>query len=112
MAEIPVQKLPANGVGMQLVYSAASAGGDYFVNNGNCIIIRNNATGAGQMLIESVPSPTSGRVKDEPILMYGGGTVSIAGKYKREAFNDANGYVQITYPTGETGISFAVVQID
>ena len=111
MAALTVQDLPANGVGRQVTLVAANAGGDTFVNTGNEIIYVQYSAGAAAFTVNGVPAPDSGRDGTSSILYYGAGTFAMAGPFKPRNWNTSAGVVEISYPSGATGINIAVVRI-
>lgn len=107
MADITRQDLPANGQELALTFAAASLAGDSFPNDGQTYFaVQWGATPSGNVQIEGVEAPDSGR--DGTVTMTAGAanSITVAGPFKTRNFN-SGGKVDVTYPSGVTDISVA-----
>jgi hypothetical protein len=108
MAQLTVQQIDADG--LETAYVAAAAGGDYFINDGKTLIDVVNGSGgdltltfAGQKACEF------GTIHNQTCVVQAGERRQ-AGPFPKYRFNDANGYVQITY-SGVTSLTIAASKL-
>lgn len=112
MATLTVQEIPQNGATLgAITYTASSAGGDEFPNDGRTILIVDyGATATTETVqIEGVPSIDSGRDGTSTVAA-GTSEQHVAGPFKPRNWNTSSGNVQLTYPGGVTGVSVAAVR--
>jgi len=102
MATIPIKQPTLAGVAIG--YTAAADGGDQFLNDGKVMLIVRN-TGSGDITATISPpiQPQSGLDFSDIDVTVTAANVSASnrnaciGPFNPEHFNDASGYVQITY---------------
>jgi len=114
MATLTVQELPRYGVGLGgVTFDAATGGGDDFPNDGRTILLVKGVGGwtTETVQVEGVPAQDSAR-DGTATLNPGGasGDLDAAGPFNPRNWN-LSGSVQLTYPSGVTGLEVAVVRI-
>lgn len=107
MAELTVQSI---GSGAQLSFSAASAGGDEFQNDGKTHLFLDNQSGGDITVTGGPQNPcnqgfTHGH---DTVAQAGGLTISKA--FERRFYNDSTGKVQVTY-SATASLTVAAVRI-
>lgn len=114
MATLAIQN--ATKLGFEPTFAAVAAGGDEFVNDGKTLLEFVNSSGANAYTITvATPATIEGlAVADVAVSMQAGvGERRVVGPFPINAFNDANGKVQITY-TGTapaTDLTVAVIRL-
>jgi hypothetical protein len=111
MADLTVTVLPANGVATgDLTFDTPAAGGDKFANTGREIVFVDQAGGAtGDVQLEGVAGSENGR-DGSSLLANAAVTVKVAGPLKPREWN-SGGNVDVTYPSGVTGVTVMVVRV-
>lgn len=94
--------------------ASASAGGDQFKNDGN-VLLRVENTDASPHTVtvadQGSVAPVGATTFDPNVeIAVAAGDVVIAGPFKSNRFNDANGFVQVTYDS-ETGLEVSALQL-
>lgn len=101
--------------GLTITFAAAAALGDQFANVGrdNLLVVENG--GAGSINVTVTAQTTTAKiaglgtvVKEDTVLAVAAGAVAIIGPFS-DAFNDANGFVQVSY-SDVTSVGVAVVK--
>lgn len=113
MATLTVQELPRYGVGLGgITFGAATGVGDDFPNDGRTILLVKGVTGwtTETVQVEGVPSQDSARDGTATLNPGGIGDLDVAGPFNPRNWN-LSGSVQLTYPSGVTGLEVAVVRI-
>ena len=113
MATITSQEINETGLNNP-TFTAASATGDKWENSGTEFIAIKNATGGDPLTITftatttSFTSPTYGpSTKSNATIAIAGGNTGFIGPFEAAAFNDEDGFVDITY-SDHTTLSIAV----
>ncbi len=110
MADIPVQELPANGKELAVSFAAANLAGDSFTNDGQTTFkVQWGATPSGNVVLEGVEAPDSGRDGTVTLTAGAANSVTEAGPFKTRNFNNG-GKIEVTYPSGVTDINVAAVK--
>lgn len=115
MATLTLQATDEDGIN-PLTETAAAAGGDQFINDGRQIIVVQNGdasaktvTVAGQAT--DVRVPHYGKLdQTDTVAVVAAGATAILGPFPKQGFNDASGYVQITY-SAVTSVTVGVVTV-
>lgn len=114
MATLTVQN--TTDTGADITFTACGAGGDQFLNSASTIIIVKNDDAAAKTVTVTAQSTSTtangyGTVtKEDSVFEVGAGEQAILGSFGNRAFNDANGYVQITY-SAVTSLSIAALKV-
>tara|TARA_R100000742_G_C4279648_1_gene104980 strand:+ start:9787 stop:10143 length:357 start_codon:yes stop_codon:yes gene_type:complete len=96
-----------------LTYTSASAEGDKFENNGRMFVACKNASEGAVTFtfatqVTSFVSPTYGNAtKSNSTLAVPAGGVGFIGPFDVQAYNDSDGYLNITY-SAATSVSVAI----
>ena len=110
MAKITIQSLTT--AGLNAAYTAASSGGDEFINDGHTFIhVKNAVAATNAVIVASKVSP----VPKGLVLINCSVDVSVsgdklAGFFDPGAYNDSSGCVQLTYST-HTGLTIAAISV-
>lgn len=110
MATLTVQTIARTG--LETTYAAAAAGGDQFANDGKEFLhVKNGSGGDITVTIESqVSSPPAGTAVTNQAVVVTAGEERMIGPFPKSAYNDASGYVQITY-SGVTTLTIAAIKL-
>ena len=99
MATLTVDTI-VRGSGLLRSTTAASAGGDEFVNDGRVFVaIQNTHIAASRTITFESPKTVDGLAVDELAVAVVQLTTRFIGPFPKGTFNDANGKVQMTYST-------------
>lgn len=111
MATLTVQDLPANGVDLgNISFDACDVAGDVFPNTGKeIVIVKTVGAPSGDVTIEGVPAPDSGR-DGTSVMTLGADELHIAGPFKSRNWSNSSGGVDLSYLSGITNMSVAVVR--
>ena len=106
--ELTVQNATLDG--LDIVYTAANADGNYFTNNGKTVLLVKNGSGGDiTVTTDSQVNSNQGYDNDEDAVIGAGDTNSV-GSFNKNRFNDSDGYVQVTY-SSVTSITVAAVNV-
>lgn len=114
MATLAAQSF--NETGTSLTLSAATVTGDQFINTEKQALLVNNGDATSKTVtvvsqIASFNDSTFGiGVKQNQSVVIPAGGVALLGTFPRGAYNDASGFVQITY-SAVTSVQVAVVNV-
>lgn len=110
MAELAVQEVLL--VGLDPVFSAASAGGDCFLNDGKTFLEVRNAS-ASPVDVTVISQQNCDQGYNHPLVVTVPATTGRRqiGPFQRKRFNDANGRVQFGYSTA-ADVTVAAVKVD
>lgn len=114
MATLTVQEVPRFGAGLGgVTFVAADVNGDEFSNTGRELFLLSGVTGwtTETAQVEGVPSQDAARDGTATLNPGAVGGLDIAGPFKPRNWNAAAGAVQVTYPSGVTGLEVAAVRI-
>lgn len=110
MAALTVQDLPANAGELAVSFAAADVAGDTFENDSRVFLaIQWGASPSGNVVVEGVPAADSGRDGSTTLTAGAANSITMAGPFKARNWNNG-GSVDVTYPSGVTDISVAVVR--
>lgn len=112
MATITVQSLETTG--LTFAFSTASTTlTDQFANDGETVLyIKNGAAATNQVVIASQFDPVpKGLVKTNITVNMAGTQEKMCGPFEQAIWNDANGYVQLTFAT-HTSLYFAAISLN
>jgi hypothetical protein len=108
MAELTVQQATSEGI--IPTFTAASAEGDVFTNNGKTYIhVKNDGASSIDVTIEAQRLCNFGELHNE-VVSVGAGSEKIIGPFNPLQFNDATGKVNISY-SDVTNVTVAVISI-
>ena len=108
MATLATQLI--NLEGLEEVPVAAAGGGDQFLNNGDHFFHAINASGGDIIITFASPSQHKGLDIENPAVTVTAGEERFIGPFPSGVFNDASGYVQVTYD-GVTSLTVAVLKL-
>jgi len=98
MATLSVQEITRASNGLTPAYASAAGGGDQFQNNGRCFIQVKNGSGGNITLTAVTQSTVDGlAVTDLTAVIPLTSGDKMIGPFPTDIYNDANGYVQLTY---------------
>lgn len=87
---------------------AATGGGDTFTNTGRELFIVNNAAGSGTVTVtETLQATLDGQSATSKTVAVGFGTIAVMGPFPVAAYNDVNGFMNITY----SGVASVTVNV-
>lgn len=95
--------------GINLAPVAAAAGGDKFLNDGNTLLYIKNGGGSSINATVAAPGTPGGLTLTPPVVAVPAGGEKILGPFDPKYFNDASGFVNLTY-SGVTSVTVAVIQ--
>lgn len=78
-------------------FSAASAGGDQFVNDGNTLFVITNGGGAGITVTIQAARKSNHGVASNLVVTIAAGMTRRIGRFQPERFNDGGGRVSVGY---------------
>lgn len=107
MAELTVQKTALNG--LDPTYTAASATGDTFVNDGRTFLHIKNADVASKTVTIDSKTPCSYGHDHDIIVTVPAGDERVAGPFPNQRFNDVDNKVNITYDA-VTSLTIAAIK--
>jgi hypothetical protein len=104
-------KTPTGGVLTNLAPENCAAGGDQFLNDGKTIIYLKNTNATTRTVTVATGGTAGGlAIADVAIAVVQNAEV-IVGPFDPRIFNDANGYIQLTYTGVATLLTVAAVKI-
>lgn len=95
-----------------LTFSAASSGGDAFVNTGrNYLLVRHTNSGGSSvtLTIETQATVDGEAVADKTVVIAAGDDPHLLGPFPMQVYNDGDQKVQLTW-SSETDIELAVIE--
>ncbi len=95
--------------GVALGAVAAAGGGDKFLNDGNTLFYVKNGGGSSINVTVAAPGTPGGLTLTAPVVAVAAGADKILGPFNPKYFNDASGFVNLTY-SGVTSVTVAVIQ--
>ena len=108
MATLTVQDV--NSGGAVPTYAAAAGGGDQFSNDGKTMIhVKNGSGGSITVTVASQVSCSQGATHNTAVAIAAGAEKMI-GPFPTDRYNDANGFVQLTY-SGVTSLTLGAFQL-
>jgi hypothetical protein len=109
MAVLSVETATVSG--LEATDNAANAGGDSFANDGNTFLnVKNGSGGDITVTVNSqVTNPCPGQAAADIAVVITAGEERIIGPFNQQAFNNANGQVELTY-SGVTSLTVAVIK--
>lgn len=108
MAALTVQDVSRSG--LEAAFVACSGGGDYFQNDGRCILEINNASVGDITVTIATQKTVDGKaVADDAVVITAGERRHI-GPFPPGIYNDVNGRVQLTY-SGVTTLTAAIIRV-
>ena len=105
MATLTVQEITRDGVLLSL--TAAASGGDQFHNDGDQFVAIYNNSGGDVVVSATIQKDVDDVTPDPKAITVGDGETRFFGRFPTDIYNDANGYVQLTYDS-VTDVSVAV----
>lgn len=93
--------------GSNLGATAAAVGGDRFLNTGNEQLYVKNA-GVGSINVTIDAQSDGGVSYTDPVVAVGAGAEKLIGRFDPRKFNDANGYVNVSY-SGVSSVTVVVI---
>jgi hypothetical protein len=97
MATLTVLSSSYRGANVNGSWSAASAGGDEFDNDGDTILVVQTTTGSATTLTFATPATPGGLTITPKTYSISNSGMHILGPFPREWFNNASGRVSVTY---------------
>lgn len=107
MATLSVQDV--NTAGATPSFAAATSGGDQFSNDGKTMLEVKNAGSSITVTIASQQACNQGSTHNTTVTVASGGDKMI-GPFDPSRYNDANGYVQVTY-SAVTSVTVGAFQL-
>jgi hypothetical protein len=97
--------------GITPTYAAAAVAGDQFLNDGRTFIQLKNTNGSTRTVTIATSGTISGRaIADDAVVIPVTTGDKMIGPFPQGIYNDANGYVQLTY-SAVTDLTIAVVKL-
>lgn len=96
--------------GAVLAKTAATAAGDKFLNTGTELLyVINGGGGSINVTLDAKATP-GGLAITDPVVAVAAGAEKVLGPFNPAIFNDANGFVNLTY-SGDTDVEVAVLKV-
>jgi hypothetical protein len=108
MALLNVQRTGLTG--LATTFTAASAGGDSFVNSGRAYLHVKNGDTTDKTITVNSQTPCNYGFDHDAVVTVPAAGERIIGPFPKNRFDDANGQVQITY-SAVTSVTVAVVEV-
>src|SRR5512147_183985 len=110
MAASALTAAPVTTSGVSYAGAAANVDGNFFTNTGAEILLVKNAS-VGSINVTCVTQQTveTLAVADKVVAVGAGAEIAI-GPFKRQVYNDATGYVQVTY-SAVTSVTVKVLKV-
>lgn len=96
--------------GLTATFSAAAGGGDQFTNTGYEFIEIVNGGGGSITLTIVTQNTSDGLAVTDRAVVVGAGARMQIGPFQPSIYNDANGFVQLTY-SGVTSVTVAIMKL-
>lgn len=112
MAATEITKQLLVPAGITVTFEACNVDGNFFLNNSGACEIRVKNTNATQKTVHIASPKECNQGYTHPLDIIVPATTGerSAGVFITSRFNDANNYVQITYPEGITNLTIAVIE--
>lgn len=108
MATLTAQTISRAGVEPSL--ASAAGGGDQFINSGSEFFEVVNGGGGGITVTIATQATVDGKAIADDAISVGAGEAHRIGPFPPGLYNDANGYVQVTY-SGVTSVTVGVFRM-
>lgn len=95
--------------GVLLGAVAAAGGGDKFLNDGSVLFYVKNGGGSAVTVTVEASGMPGGLSLTDPAISVAAGAEKIAGPFNPTLFNDATGYVNVTY-SGVTSVTVSPIK--
>lgn len=95
--------------GVLLGAVAAAGGGDKFLNDGNVLLYVKNGSGVSINVTVVASGAPGGLTITNPVIAVAAGAEKIIGPFDPKYFNDASGFVNLTY-SAATSVTVSVIQ--
>ncbi len=95
MATLTVVQIPKTGI--ELILTAAAGGGDAFANDGQTILILNNASGGDIVATFVTQNTVDGLAVADRTVTITAGDLECVGDLNPNVYNDTSGLCQVTY---------------
>ena len=103
-----VPKAPARAANAFALVSA-EVGGDEFVNDGKCLIVIDNGSGAPITLTAETQQTVDGEEVADKEIVIPDAEQHLLGPWPKPIYNDGDGKVQLTY-SGVTSLTIGIIQ--